>query len=634
MWPPNTILTFALMLTPPRRWAWCLAAALSAHFAVQAGTGWPPLLIVGFFATNSLEAILGAGAFRWLAGSPPRIDSLRHMTLFIGVVAVGAPLLSSFPDAAAVNWLQGEPFALVVRRRVASNVMTALALLPAMLVLWLHLPRWIRHTHPRRWLEAGALTAALVTAAQFAVSPLIVRVGELPVTVHTPLVLVLPFLLWAAVRFGTAGASLSLLVTAMSAVQSAIVHAVYTDPAAAEASVLTLQVFLIMLAIPLLCLAALIEERYRARIDLGGRLAFEAELARVSASFVHVPTADIPGAFEASLERLGRFIGLDGLALLEFASGGGSAHTIATWTALERTRPLMTSLGEACPWTMGQLLGKRKVAVSSLAELPPEAASDRRTLEATAVRAALAMPLVVGGQVIGGLVCLAMADDWQRNQEVLDRLRQAADLFGNALARKQTDGALRDSEAMKSGILSALPNAVAVLDRHGDVVAVNHQWERAGADRNLANLAGPLSGSYSEHCRALERVGLSQARAVMDGVDVVLAATSPGVTVEYLRAADRARSLVQRDGRAAWRTRWRGGRDTHRDHATPPRPTLCAAQPRGAGAGDASGGHGGIGGLARAPGQPAAQRHPDQRSGGPTHGGSARCRPAGPCSHP
>ena len=117
------------------------------------------------------------------------------------------------------------------------------------------------------------------------------------------------------------------------------------------------------------------------------------------------------------------------------------------------------------------------------------------------------MPLVVGGRVIGGLVCLAMADDWQRNQEVLDRLRQAADVFGNALARKQTDGALRDSEAMKSGILAALPNAVAVLDRHGDVVAVNHQWERAGADRNLVNLAGPLSGSYKEHCRAVERAG-------------------------------------------------------------------------------------------------------------------------------
>ena len=60
---------------------------------------------------------------------------------------------------------------------------------------------------------------------------------------------------------------------------------------------------------------------------------------------------------------------------------------------------------------------------------------------------------------------------------------------------------------MKSGILAALPNAVAVLDRRGEVVAVNQQWERAGADRNLAKLAGPLSGSYTEHCRALERAG-------------------------------------------------------------------------------------------------------------------------------
>ncbi len=153
---------------------------------------------------------------------------------------------------------------------------------------------------------------------------------------------------------------------------------VYTDPAAAEASVLTLQAFLIMLAIPLLCLAALIEERYRARIDLGARLAFEAVLARVSASFVHVPAPDIPGAFETSLERLGRFIGLDGLALLEFPAAGGSAQTIATWTAVERTRPLMTSLGESCPWTMGQLLGKRDVAVARWTNCRP---TRRRTVE-------------------------------------------------------------------------------------------------------------------------------------------------------------------------------------------------------------------------------------------------------------
>ena len=108
--------------------------------------------------------------FRWLVGPTPRVDSLRRMTIFIVVVAVGAPLLSSFPDAAAVHLLQGEEFALVMRRRLSSNIMTALALLPALLALFLHLARWVRHTRPRRWVEAVTLAVTLVAAAQFAAS--------------------------------------------------------------------------------------------------------------------------------------------------------------------------------------------------------------------------------------------------------------------------------------------------------------------------------------------------------------------------------------------------------------------------------------------------------------------------------
>jgi signal transduction histidine kinase len=130
-------------------------------------------------------------------------------------------------------------------------------------------------------------------------------------------------------------------------------------------------------------------------------------------------------------------------------------------------------------------------------------------------------------------VCLAMTGDLPRGQDVIDRLRQAGEVFGNALARKQADSALRESEAMKSGILIALPNAVAVFDRHGEVVTFNQQWQRVGADPSLAILAGPTSGSYAAHCRAVEQAGVSQAREVMEGVDGVLAGQSPSVTVEY-----------------------------------------------------------------------------------------------------
>ena len=373
MWPPNTILTLALMLTPPRQWAWFLAAAFGAHLVVQSPTGWPPLLIVTLFATNAFEAVVGAGAFRWLVGPTPRVDSLRRMTIFIAVVAVGAPVLSSFPDAAAVHVLQGEEFALVMRRRLSSNIMTALALLPALLALFLHLARWVRHTRPRRWVEAVTLAVTLVAAAQFAGSLRVVRIVDVPITFHhTPLVVVLPFLLWAAVRFGTAGASLALLVTAMSAVRGAIAQAAYADPVAAESSVLTLQAFLIMLSIPLLCLAALIEERYRARVDLADRLAFEAVLARLSASFVHVPTVEMPQAFQSSVDRLGRFLGLDHLVLFdvgpgeERAGGGGELDRAVAGRADALVGPPDTVDGGAIA---SPTRGRRHVP----GRLPPEA---------------------------------------------------------------------------------------------------------------------------------------------------------------------------------------------------------------------------------------------------------------------
>ena len=53
-----------------------------------------------------------------------------------------------------------------------------------------------------------------------------------------------------------------------------------------------------------------------------------------------------------------------------------------------------------------------------------------------------------------------------------------AEVLANALARKQTEDALRASEAMKSSILHSLRSGVAVVDRDGRVLALNDNWTR------------------------------------------------------------------------------------------------------------------------------------------------------------
>jgi two-component system sensor histidine kinase UhpB len=109
----------------------------------------------------------------------------------------------------------------------------------------------------RRGLEAGSLLIGLVTVGILVFATPHARPSGLPAQLYAPL----PFLLWAAVRFGSGGTSVSLLVIAVLAIGGAL-HAygpfVTESP---EDNLLSLQFFLLVISVPLMVLAALMAER-------------------------------------------------------------------------------------------------------------------------------------------------------------------------------------------------------------------------------------------------------------------------------------------------------------------------------------------------------------------------------------
>jgi hypothetical protein len=74
-------------------------------------------------------------------------------------------------------------------------------------------------------------------------------------------------------------------------------------------SVANIQIFLSVTAIPLMCLAAVIEERRRFNEALAERLRFEELLVRLSSTFVHLPSQKVATVFEASRQQLGLVLG-------------------------------------------------------------------------------------------------------------------------------------------------------------------------------------------------------------------------------------------------------------------------------------------------------------------------------------
>src|SRR5882672_9269726 len=141
-WPPNSILTATLLLSPRRRWWLYLLAAFPAHLAGALPADFP--IPLALFVTNCSEALLAAVCVRWFNDAPARLDTLRRMVVFIVGAVLIAPFGSSFLDAAAVNVLHGEPYWLVWRTRFFSNVLTELTVVPAILTVGSGATGWLR----------------------------------------------------------------------------------------------------------------------------------------------------------------------------------------------------------------------------------------------------------------------------------------------------------------------------------------------------------------------------------------------------------------------------------------------------------------------------------------------------------
>ncbi len=291
IWFPGGILLAALLLTPPSLWPVCVLGALAGLLAALVPEVPLHLAILGPVLTVAYRVVLvlvwrrvcpltlpspptdgGEGRVRGV----PRFDTFREVGLFLLIAGLIFPALSNLLSAwvAVVSGWKSD-FWLVWRTLFLADLLAHVTLPPALVgavrcateggvldrVGENPARRPIQHRplrSPSRWryLEAGALglgllaVGGLVFAGPWSAEPALTYAS-------------LPLLLWAAVRFGPSGTALALLVTAWLSTWSAVSgHGPFAAQSPAD-NVLSLQLFLVVMAVPLLFLAALMQERQR-----------------------------------------------------------------------------------------------------------------------------------------------------------------------------------------------------------------------------------------------------------------------------------------------------------------------------------------------------------------------------------
>ncbi len=443
LWPPNSILTGALLVAPTRLWPAVLLGALPAHLAAQLTTEWPVSLVIALFGTNCFEALLGAVGVRLLSDQPARFDTLQRFLAFLCAAVLAAPLLSTFADAAAVAWWRAEPYWTVWSSRLTANILAQLIVTPVVVGALTRGPALLRGASAWRYAEVGVMGSALVMVSWLSLTASTRSGDVLAVSAETPLVMQLPFLLWAALRFGPFASSLALLTTTTLTAWAVVHGGGPYRGLPPEQLVLTTQVFLIAVGVMVLAMATLIEERRRSMHALAERLRFETLLSEFSRSFVDVTVEEMDSLCREWLARIGRFLDLDCVQLFTIEPPEGRLSAASDWC--RDGRGVVRCEPHDVPWIGRAAVARTRMVVSSLEALPPEAIADRRPLERHGWKALLVVPLLAGDRAIGAVAFVSGAErEWP--DDLVTNLQLLAEVLANAVARRQTDEALRRAQ--------------------------------------------------------------------------------------------------------------------------------------------------------------------------------------------
>ena len=180
---------------------------------------------------------------------------------------------------------------------------------------------------------------------------------------------------------------------------------------------------------------------------------FERLLAEMSTFFINLPADRIDSEIEAAQRRVCRFLDIDRSTLWQVHEGepGTLLLTHLHQPPGSLSPPERMNAGDFFPWTVRKVLDRETLVFSNMTDLPPEADRDRETFGLYGTKSGVYVPLSVGGGPVFGLLTFAvMREERSWPETVLAGFKLIAQVFANALARKQIEKDLRESEARLS----------------------------------------------------------------------------------------------------------------------------------------------------------------------------------------
>ena len=287
-WFPDSVLLCALLLSAPGWWWIFVLAALPIRLFVGVPPDVPQWFLLATFAIDSAKGLFGAAILRRLIKNPVRLETVREFAVFCLFAVLLIPFTSAFVGA-ALRYSLGYAFWLAWEQWFMGDALTQLVVTPAIFYLVIGFPWRMPALTAKRAAEGGLLTAGLILSGYIAFNTSLPGGGFAEPRFYAPV----PFLFWAAIRFGMFGACGAItIITVLSVAAALHDRGPFSGQSPADTA-LALQQFLLLRAAPLYLVAILIEQKkkdeyslreQREQINLLSRVSL---LGEMTASLAH-----------------------------------------------------------------------------------------------------------------------------------------------------------------------------------------------------------------------------------------------------------------------------------------------------------------------------------------------------------
>lgn len=416
--PVAGLLVFVLLVTPYKQWYLWLLASLAGQFIADAAwdTGDARSSFI-FGIANAIEAGLVAAIIRHLIAVP--LKESRQLPLLAGGImgALIGPAIGGLLGAAEFSRLDStSAFQQHWRLWWAAHFLSVLYVTPLLLHWFLQTGRKLS----RPW-EATVLLITLAVVVQVAFGtmlpakllfPGLASGTVLPAELLFPRspgaaqpLLILPFFLWAALRFDARIVTIaSLLVLYLALANVSLDLGPFALSGSSPWQMFGLQIFLALVALASFSLTTVIDGRRMADVTLTTRVKLEDIISRLSTDLINAGPDDIDTQIENALGEIGRFAVADRCGLVEIDNRQQTLTLVHQWyrpgvpteVYFQPTWPFTDF-----PWLVAELQQRRQITIRNVRDLPAAATGLRAMMTSTGIQSLVYVPLIAAEQVIG-----------------------------------------------------------------------------------------------------------------------------------------------------------------------------------------------------------------------------------------